>query len=181
MPYANIILYALAFFTIGMAAYCILASNIIRAVFALFGALFGVAGLFVMANAPFLGMVHIVLYVGGMLVLVVFGVMLSDIEWLNTNMLTKKSFKPTFSTLINITLCLILAVVLGKIILFVPWDNLTWIKNALTALPQQDTTSNIGSNISGTFGMALEWLSVLLLVVLVGSLGLVRKTDSAQK
>jgi len=47
------------------------------AAFALFLALLGVAALFVLAGADFLGVAQLMVYVGGILVLLIFGIMLT--------------------------------------------------------------------------------------------------------
>ena len=48
------------------------------AAFALFLAFLGVAALYVLAGADFLGVTQIMIYVGGILVLLIFGIMLTQ-------------------------------------------------------------------------------------------------------
>ena len=55
----------------------LLTRNVLYAAFFLLLTLLGVAGLFVLASADFLAVAHIMIYVGGVLVLVIFGVMLT--------------------------------------------------------------------------------------------------------
>src|SRR5439155_988186 len=55
-----------------------LAKNIVYAAFALLFTFFGVAGLYVMANADFLAVTQLLVYVGGILILLIFGVMLTS-------------------------------------------------------------------------------------------------------
>ena len=55
----------------------LLTRNVIYAAFSLLLTLFGVAGLFVLAGADFLAVAQLMIYVGGVLVLVIFGVMLT--------------------------------------------------------------------------------------------------------
>ena len=52
--------------------------NVLYAAFFLLLTLLGVAGLFVLASADFLAIAQIMIYVGGVLVLVIFGVMLTN-------------------------------------------------------------------------------------------------------
>lgn len=73
----------LAFFafvalTLGGAATVLFTRNVLYAAYSLLLALLGVAGLFVFAAADFLAVSQIVIYVGGVLVLVLFGVMLTN-------------------------------------------------------------------------------------------------------
>lgn len=55
----------------------LLTRNVLYAAFFLLLTLLGVAGLFVLASADFLAIAQIMIYVGGVLVLVIFGVMLT--------------------------------------------------------------------------------------------------------
>lgn len=55
----------------------LLTRNVLYAAFSLLLTLLGVAGLFVLAGADFLAVAQIMIYVGGVLVLVIFGVMLT--------------------------------------------------------------------------------------------------------
>ncbi|AQG81304.1 NADH-quinone oxidoreductase subunit J [Spirosoma montaniterrae] len=55
----------------------LLTRNVMYAAFSLLLTLLGVAGLFVLASADFLAVAQLMIYVGGVLVLVIFGVMLT--------------------------------------------------------------------------------------------------------
>lgn len=55
----------------------VLAANVVRMAFCLILSLSAVAGLFFLAGAPFVGAMQLMIYVGGTLVLLVFGVMLT--------------------------------------------------------------------------------------------------------
>ena len=63
---------------LGGAATVLLTRNVLYAAYSLLLALLGVAGLFVFASADFLAVSQLVIYVGGVLVLVLFGVMLTN-------------------------------------------------------------------------------------------------------
>ena len=52
--------------------------NLIHSVFALMATFLGVAGIYIFLNADFLAVTQIVVYVGGILVLLVFGIMLTN-------------------------------------------------------------------------------------------------------
>ncbi len=66
-----------AFATLGGAAVCIWERSIVRSAFSLMATFLGVAGLFVLLGSDFLAMAQILIYVGGILALLLFGVMLS--------------------------------------------------------------------------------------------------------
>lgn len=69
--------YLLAAITAGSAVGVAMSRNIVYSAFALMGALLGVAGLFVLLGADFVGLVQLLVYVGGILVLSLFAIMLT--------------------------------------------------------------------------------------------------------
>jgi NADH-quinone oxidoreductase subunit J len=72
-----ILFYAIAALTSVCAVAVVVSQNIVRAAAWLLFALAGTAGIFFLLNADFLGATQLLVYVGGTLVLVVFGVMLT--------------------------------------------------------------------------------------------------------
>jgi NADH-quinone oxidoreductase subunit J len=67
----------LAAVTCGFSLAVLFSSNIVRMAFYLIVCLTGTAGLFILAGAKFVGAMQIMIYVGGTLVLLIFGVMLT--------------------------------------------------------------------------------------------------------
>lgn len=63
--------------TLGGGLVCIWERSVVRSAFALMGVFVGVAGFFLLLGADFLAMAQILLYVGGILALILFGVMLT--------------------------------------------------------------------------------------------------------
>ncbi len=72
------IFYLFAIITVLGAVVTACARNIVYAAFGLLFTFFGVAGLYVMANADFLAVTQLLVYVGGILILLIFGVMLTN-------------------------------------------------------------------------------------------------------
>ena len=66
-----------AFMTLGGAVMCIWERSVVRSAFALMATFTGVAGLFLLLEADFLAMAQILIYVGGILALLLFAVMLT--------------------------------------------------------------------------------------------------------
>lgn len=66
-----------AFLTIGGSLVCIWERSIVRSAFSLMATFSGVAGLYVLLGADFLAVAQILIYVGGILALLLFGVMLT--------------------------------------------------------------------------------------------------------
>jgi NAD(P)H-quinone oxidoreductase subunit 6 len=71
------VFYLLAAVTLGSALGVALSDNVVYSAFALMGTLLGVAAMFVLLGADFLGTVQLLVYVGGILVLTLFAVMLT--------------------------------------------------------------------------------------------------------
>lgn len=74
----QITFFTFAFITIGGAVYLLFTRNVLYAAFSLLVTLLGVAGLYVFAGADFLAVSQIMIYVGGILILMIFGIMLTN-------------------------------------------------------------------------------------------------------
>ncbi|MFT5288800.1 MAG: NADH:ubiquinone oxidoreductase subunit 6 (subunit J) [Planctomycetota bacterium] len=71
-----------AIMTLGGALVCIWERSVVRSAFALMATFLGIAGLFLLLEADFLAAAQVLIYVGGILALILFGVMLTppDLE-----------------------------------------------------------------------------------------------------
>ena len=74
----QIMFFIFAFITISGAVYLLFTKNVLYAAFSLLFTLLGVAGLYVFAGADFLAVSQIMIYVGGILILMIFGIMLTN-------------------------------------------------------------------------------------------------------
>src|SRR5437763_8194718 len=110
--------------------------NIAYAAFALLFTFFGVAGIYVMLGADFVGVSQLLIYVGGILVLFLFGMMLtSNIDRL------KEEPLPFAQTIPKV----IVATAIGAVLILMVWSNPIWRKATPKEIPQgQNTTSIIG-------------------------------------
>ena len=75
---ADLVFWIIAAVTIMSAAFVVLNNPLIYSAVALLFTLFGVAGLYVFLWADFIAGIQILVYVGGILVLVIFGIMLTN-------------------------------------------------------------------------------------------------------
>src|SRR3989304_9777396 len=75
---ANLVFYLIAALTVGSAILVAILPNIIYSAVALLFTFAGVAGLYVLTSADFLAATQILVYVGGILVLIMFAVFLSS-------------------------------------------------------------------------------------------------------
>lgn len=74
----TIVFYVFAVITLGAASIVVFSKNRVRAAFALLFAFFGVAGIYVFLLADFIAVTQLLIYVGGIMVLILFGVMLTN-------------------------------------------------------------------------------------------------------
>ncbi|MBD3162090.1 MAG: NADH-quinone oxidoreductase subunit J [Candidatus Eisenbacteria bacterium] len=139
-----------------------LARTIIYSVFALLFTFFGVAGLYVLLHADFLAATQVMIYVGGILVLLLFGVMLT--HKIATVQLRSASMQRGPAALICGGLLALLLYVIFK----TPWP----VKELGPATP---TVQRIGRYLMTDYLLAFEVISVLLFAVLVGAALMARR------
>jgi NADH:ubiquinone oxidoreductase subunit 6 (subunit J) len=141
--------------------------NIVHSAFALLGTFSGVAGLYGLAQSNFLAAVQLLVYVGGILIIILFAIML-------TRGIQNAAVSNPSTGLIPATIFgLIMAVSLIFIAVRFPW------KPAGTA-PNSISTELIGESLLTKYLIPFEVLSVLLLAVLVGSVMIIRKEMKEQ-
>ena len=75
MPLAEIVFWLLAAFTIISASFVVLNNQLLYSAIALLFALFGVAGLYIFLWADFIAGIQLLVYIGGINVLIIFGIM----------------------------------------------------------------------------------------------------------
>ena len=162
----NFIFYGFALMTVGSALLVVTVRNIVHAAFSLMVTLFGVAGLYVFLQADFLAATQVIVYVGGILVLILFGVMMTS------GRLEMRIHIERGQLLLGGVVALALLTLLLTVIANTPvWKNLT---DDGTELPP--TTERIGELIlNGPFLLPFEVVSVLLLVALIGAALISRK------
>jgi NADH-quinone oxidoreductase subunit J len=131
--------------------------NIVYSAFALLLSFFSVAGLYVFLSADFIAATQVLVYIGGILVLILFGVMLTEkIEKVN---ISNQALKPLRAWL----LLLVSAAILIAAILKTDWDT-------KSPLPPAPTTGELGNAFLTRYLLPFEIASVLLLVALIGAI-----------
>ena len=154
--------------TIVGAVLTISVKNIMHACVFLLLTLLGVAGLYLTLGADFVGVIQLVVYVGGVVILMVFAVMLtsgSDVQKVNRFGLVKIPSMGNFRTYT-------LAGIFGVLVLtnVVKLYRNVFEMSRLEKLPDYSpTVSRIGQSLVGTHVLAFEISSVLLLGALVGA------------
>ena len=157
-----IVFYTLAGITVLSAAGVAFSNNIVYSAFALMGTLLGAAGLFVLLAADFVAVIQVLIYVGGILVLTLFAVMLThrvaDVRVSNRGL-------GRWPTLIVIT---IVGAVMGRALSVANWHHV----DPAAPLP---TTYAIGDGLLTSYVLPFELASVVLLAALIGAVVLSRK------
>ena len=140
----------------------VLVPRIVHAVFSLLLCFMGVTGIYALAGADFLAITQIVVYVGGVLVLLAFGVLLTGrtAEVLALREVRHRKLGIAIGALLFAGLLAAL-----RASSFVPGGRPAG----------QGTTADIGRLLLGRYIIAFEFASILLLVALVGAAYLVRR------
>jgi NADH-quinone oxidoreductase subunit J len=159
------VFWVFAITTVASAAVVVLSRTLIYSAFALLFTFFGVAGLYVLLGADFLAAVQLLVYVGGILVLLLFGVML-------THKIYDLDLKTEAQQLVPGA---IVAVGLF-VILSATAVRTQWAGAERTPAP---TTAEIGRLFLGQYLLPFEAASVLLLVALIGAAMIVRRRRDA--
>ncbi len=164
MQMFDIIFYLFAFITIGSALIVVTARNIIYSAFSLMLTLFGVSGIYALLGADFLAVVQIMVYVGGILVLILFGVMLTNKI---VNIEIKTGNRNIAVSLISVS---VLSAILFSVLLGTNW------KETNSQIPET-TLFGIGELLITKYVLVFELLGILLLIALIGAATIARKEE----
>ncbi|HEX8376501.1 MAG TPA: NADH-quinone oxidoreductase subunit J [Pedobacter sp.] len=176
MSIEQIIFYFLSAVTLLSAILVVSLKSFVRAVFLFFLTLFSMSGLFVFALADFVAITQLVIYVGGVLVLMIFAFLLSNRELLNNP--DKK--KPQIG-LVHYLPGIVVSLLFFALLIFVFSElnpaEFGWIKTSggNTLKPTDNTIHYLGTNIMTRYLLPFEVVSVLLLMALIGAAHLSRK------
>ena len=162
-----VIFYLFATITVGSAIVVTFARSLIYSAFALLFTFFGVAALYVMLGADFLAATQLLVYVGGILVLLLFGVML-------THKLYDLELKSEVHQFVPGLVAS--AGVFGVLTVYVLYKARWAVGPGKVLAP---TTSGIGAEFMGRFLLPFEAASILLLVALIGAAMIVRRRKDA--
>ena len=156
MELSTLIFGVIALVTVGSAAVVVFANRLIHAVFALLFTFFGTAGLYIFLEADFVAGAQVMVYVGGILVLLLFGVMLTnriyDLRILSERVNFKRSV-----VVVGVGFAL-----LAGIMLKTPW-------NVSESPMPESSTAEIGSQLMTTYLLPFEVAAMLLLAALIGA------------
>ncbi len=150
--------------------------NQVRAIFLLFVTLFSMAGLFFFTLADFVAITQVVVYVGGVLVLMIFTFLLSNRDILNNPNAARVSVAGIHHLPGMLVAGLFFAVLIAVVLQSNP-EQIEWIKNAdkSTLRPTDNTIHYLGINLMTRYLVPFEVVSLLLMLALIGAAHLARK------
>jgi NADH-quinone oxidoreductase subunit J len=160
---ADVIFYALATMTIAGAAGTAFSRNIIYSAWSLLFALLGAAGLYVMLGADFTAMAQVLIYVGGVLVLILFAIMLTKQIGEDPKLSNSHLGLPVGAALALVTIA-----TLTYMAVMAPWavtPEQSW----------QPASAALGIAFLTDYLLPFEVASVVLLAALVGAVIIARK------
>lgn len=158
----DVIFYLFAIITLGSAALVVSSKNIVHSAFYLLFTFFGVAGIYALLGADFVAVVQLLVYVGGILILLLFGVML-------TNKISNVDLR---TGTIHI---LPAAIGVGML-----WGALTAVMTKSSWLQGKELSSEftapyLGKMLTTDYVLIFELLGILLLIALVAAASIARR------
>ncbi len=162
MDISTAIFALIAAVTVGSAMMVAFSRNIVYSAFSLLGTFAGVAGLYVFLGADFVAAVQLLIYVGGILVLILFAVMLThritDVE------ITNRAAGRIPALIVIAVLIYLLVGAIRE----TPWAKARQIVYAAT-------TGTIGNLFLDSYLLPFELASVVLLAAMIGAVVISRK------
>lgn len=157
----TVFFFVLAGFTVAAALLVVLRRNIVHSAVALIFSFCGVAGIYVLLDAEFLGAVQILIYVGGITILLLFAIMLTTRIAARVDVFNEQ-----------VGLSALIAVGITAVLVYA---SLTGIQMAGEPPPPIETTPALGRLLLTNHVLPFEVASVLLLAAMVGAIILARR------
>ncbi|HQR30898.1 MAG TPA: NADH-quinone oxidoreductase subunit J [Anaeromyxobacteraceae bacterium] len=152
---------AVAALTVGGAAAVALSRNILYSALGLLAALLGAAGLYALLSADFVAVAQVFIYIGGVLILILFAIMLTNrIGEVNVSNASMGWAGAGILTAVLLALLLVVA-------FETPW--------AVRPMPALPTTAPLGHGLLQRWLLPFELASLILLATLIGAIIIARK------
>ena len=159
MELSEYIFYAFLGLTGLSAVFIMLTKNILYAAFALIATFIGVAGLYIFLGAELIAATQILVYVGGILILLVFGIML-------TNRLGgQKVVSLTYRKILGLVIASAFFVILFKGIMVANFGGMRWMNRS----GEKAGIADFGLTLMTDYVLAFELIGILLLLALIGA------------
>lgn len=162
MSLFDIIFYLFAVTTIVSGFLVVSSKNIVHSAFYLLFTFFGVTGLYALLGADFIAVVQVMVYIGGILILIIFGVML-------TNRITDVPIKTGTLQVIPAAIIIgLFAGALASIMVKTQWHT------KVSKIPET-TMYSLGDLLINEYVLIFELLGILLLIALIGAASIARR------
>ena len=162
MTLYDIIFYIFAILTIVSAGLVVFSKNIVYSAFSLLVTFFSVAGIYVLLNADFIAITQLLIYVGGILVLLLFGVMLTtNATNVDLNTQTLKAIPATI-------IAAVVAALLVSTVISTKWKT-------NDTPPLTNTVKGLGELLLTKYLLPFEIASIVLLIAIIGAAFLARR------
>lgn len=154
---ADLVFWVLAVIILGSSLAVVSAKNLVHAALFMVLTFFGISGIYALLEADFLAVVQILIYVGAIAVLIIFGVMLTQRENMGeTN--TSSPHRLTAAVVIGVFLATIISAIYRT----------AWRIDPSPALP--GTVGPIADLLLSTFVIPFEGAAILLTVAILGAI-----------
>ena len=164
MPLTEIVFWFVAVFTIVSASLVVLNNQLLYSAIALLFSLFGVAGLYIFLWADFIAGIQLLVYIGGINVLIIFGIMLTN--KISSVRLSQTNVQQGVGAVVALWLLILISLVISK----TPWLQ-------IEASEPAETVSVIGTLLLSKYLLPFEAISLLLLGALIGAALLSREAS----
>jgi len=152
---------ALVLITCGSAMVMLWTKNILHAALAMFMTMLGLAGLYVLAYADVMAVSHLMIYVGGVLILILFGIMLTNQkgrgEQEKNDLVTEESSR-TWPVIIGLLIFIGLIFIMSR-------GNFGGIEIA----DPNSKLGFVGVSLLTEYAMPFELVGIYLLIALIGA------------
>lgn len=157
-------IFTLIFFVIGFVSALLVAfhPNVLYAAVALVGSLLAVSGLYGILGADFLAAVQLIIYVGGIIVVILFAIMMSE------NIYRTKFLDTAQKYLVPTVVSAVIVSALVSLILKTPWLGIKEV------VEKTSTLEAMGKALVGPYALVFQYVSVVLLSGLIGAVVVAR-------
>jgi NAD(P)H-quinone oxidoreductase subunit 6 len=157
----DLVFLAIGVFTVASAAGVAFSRKVLYSAFSLLGTFAGVAGLFVFLSSDFIAMTQVLLYVGGILILIIFAVLLTN------KIGDVKLTNQTINYKVAVPLAATVLIFLISLLTGADWNQ----KEPVS----QSMVQPIGHALLTDYILPFEIISIVLLGALIGAVVIVRR------
>lgn len=167
MDWIKIAFFGFALIVIVSAGGVAFSRKMMYSAFSLLFTFFGVAGLYVLMNADFIAVTQIMVYIGGILILIIFGIML-------TSRFTDLQIKSGTTGIVQIVLASI-ATLIGAFFLITEFIATDWFVGTPATTAITSSVEPIGQLLLTKYFLAFQIAAILLLIAFIGAAKIARR------